>query len=346
MVNAHFVDAAARIVVLSVAVITWGFLFNNALNFWHDWPGAFNYLVGHCSDSVGCGLSPDRGISPELCARGLWQLITYLAAVALVAIFVLATPRRSLGVDAAALSACAAYYVRACFFAVVIVGLVDAGLSFLRVEGLMEPLLGEQLTAAMGRSAYRGAYVHYPLIALSFIAALFIRRFDFFWLSLFVVLAEFIIVVARFLYSYEQAYMGDLVRFWYAALFLFASAYTLIHEGHVRVDVLYAHLTQRAKAKVNLLGSVLLGIPLCWIIITQGMWYKTSSINGPLVNYEISQSGYGMYVKYLMAALLIVFAVSMMMQFCSYILHNMAILRRQAVDDVDKEGATYNSNHR
>lgn len=34
--------------------------------------------------------------------------------------------------------------------------------------------------------------------------------------------------------------MADLVRFWYAALFLFASAYTLLEEGHVRVDVFYA----------------------------------------------------------------------------------------------------------
>ena len=49
-----------------------------------------------------------------------------------------------------------------------------------------------------------------------------------------VVLAEFAIVVSRFVFSYEQAYMGDLVRFWYAALFLFASAYALSHEGHVR----------------------------------------------------------------------------------------------------------------
>ena len=110
----------------------------------------------------------------------------------------------------------------------------------------------------------------------------------------------------------------------------------MIHDGHVRVDVLYTHFRQRTKAAVNLLGSLLLGIPLCWIIITQGMWYKSSSINSPLVNYEISQSGYGMYVKYLMAAFLIVFAVSMMMQFCSYILRSMAILRGQQASNDDE----------
>ena len=60
------------------------------------------------------------------------------------------------------------------------------------------------------------------------------------WLALLIVVAELAIVITRFVFSYEQAFMGDLVRFWYAALFLFASAYTLYEEGHVRVDVFYA----------------------------------------------------------------------------------------------------------
>ena len=55
-----------------------------------------------------------------------------------------------------------------------------------------------------------------------------------------IVLGELLIVIARFIFSYEQAFMGDLVRFWYAALFLFSSAYTLVHDGHVRVDIIYA----------------------------------------------------------------------------------------------------------
>ena len=329
MVNTSLIDTATRIFSLSIAVITWVFLFNNVLNFWYDWPGALNYLSHHLSHNI--------PLSSESLTLGLLQILTYLGSTVSVMVFVLMTPGRSMNADADTLSAFSAYYIRACFFAVVIVGLVDAGLSLIRVEGLMEGLLGKELTIAMGRSTYRGAYVHYPLIAVSFIAALFVRRFEFFWLALLVVLAEFIIVLTRFLYSYEQAYMGDLVRFWYAALFLFASAYTLVHQGHVRVDVLYTHFTQRAKAKVNLMGSLLLGMPLCWIIITQGMWYKTSSINSPLVSYEISQSGYGMYVKYLMAAFLIVFAVSMMMQFCSHVLHSMAILRGQQVSDKNEE---------
>ena len=81
--------------------------------------------------------------------------------------------------------------------------------------------------------------------------------------------------------------MGDLVRFWYAALFLFASAYALAEEGHVRVDVLYARFSRRGKAWVNAIGSLVLGIPICWVILTLGMWGKGSSINSPLLSFEI-----------------------------------------------------------
>ena len=51
------------------------------------------------------------------------------------------------------------------------------------------------------------------------------------------------------------------MRFWYAALFLFASSYALINEGHVRVDVLYTGFSERKKAWTNTIGSSILGIP-------------------------------------------------------------------------------------
>ena len=136
--------------------------------------------------------------------------------------------------------------------------------------------------------------------------------------------AEFLIVITRFVFSYEQAFMGDLVRFWYAALFLFASAYTLLHDGHVRVDVLYAGFSERGKAVTNSLGAVLLGLPICWTILILGTSSKGSVINSPLLSFEISQSGFGMYTKYLMAAYLLIFAVSMAIQFTSFFLGNMA----------------------
>ena len=139
-------------------------------------------------------------------------------------------------------------------------------------------------------------------------------------------IAELLIVILRFIYSYEQTFLGDLVRFWYAGLFLFASAYTLIQEGHVRVDILFTSFSVRGKAWSNVIGTMLFGIPVCWIILTRGLWTKTSSINAPLLSFEVTQSGFGMYVKYLMAGFLLVYALSMLIQFCGYFLGNAGVL--------------------
>ena len=114
--------------------------------------------------------------------------------------------------------------------------------------------------------------------------------------------------------------MGDLVRFWYAALFLFASAYTLVNDGHVRVDVLYAGFSNRVKAMVNVYGSLILGLPLSWVTLTRGLWNRSSPFNLALLNFEVTQQGFGMYVKYLMSGFLIVFALAMLFQFASFII--------------------------
>jgi TRAP-type mannitol/chloroaromatic compound transport system permease small subunit len=85
-------------------------------------------------------------------------------------------------------------------------------------------------------------------------------------------------------------------------------------------------MSRKAKAWVNTLGCILLGLPLCWTIMTLGMDTRQSSLISPIINFEMSQSGYGLYVKYLMAGFLLVFAVSMAFQFLSYMLSNIAIL--------------------
>ncbi len=317
-------DSAFRILAWSVVVVALQFLVNNYLTFWLGWPGFLNFLA----HQEWLGFGPLRSpLEDEALSRGWIQLWSYFIPLLLVVICVGMSPQRALRDDAHLLTGFAAYIVRAAFWSVLIVGLADMVISFLRVEGLLAGLVGEELTSELGRPQLRGAYVHYPLMGLALIIALFVRSLGFIWLALLVVVAEFQIVISRFVFSYEQAFMGDLVRFWYAALFLFASAYALIEEGHVRVDVLYAHFSERGKAWTNALGSLFLGWPLCWVILTQGMWAKGSSINSPLLSFEISQAGFGMFIKYLMAGFLVVFALSMIVQFASYFLESVADLR-------------------
>lgn len=299
---------AARFLSWTIVATVFAFLLNVYLEYWLGWPGA--------------GAAITSGA-----ALGWLQFLLYVSAVAGPAVFVSRTRTRSLRRDSLTTAAIAAYIVRAAFWTVFLVGIADALISFLRVEGLLAAIVGEDLTEAVGRNKFRGPYIHLPLILLSIVIAARSKTLGFTWLALLVVVAELQIVISRFVFSYEQAFMGDLVRFWYGALFLFASAYTLTEEGHVRVDVLYSTFTDRTKGLVNAVGSLVLGIPLCWTILAIGMSQKTSIITSPMLALEITQSGFGMYVKYLLAAFLAVFAVSMMIQFAAYMLEGVADFR-------------------
>lgn len=313
-------------VIAATAVVL--FLIDNFLIYVLGWPGLGRFLT-----HLGI-FSPDKTFKtvPESSITQGWiELVAFTAVLIAALDWVRRTGLRSLHHDADLYTSIAAFIVRAAFWAVLLVGGVDMLLSFLRVEGFLSGILGDDLTTQLGRSIFRGTWVHYPLIGVAIVIALFTRSLGFIWLALMIVGAEFLIVITRFVFSYEQAFMGDLVRFWYAALFLFASAYTLLNDGHVRVDVLYAGFTKQGKAVTNSIGSLLLGLPICWTILILGTSSRGSIIVSPLLSFEISQSGYGMYTKYLMAGYLMIFALSMAIQFVSLFLSNMA----EFVEDSD-----------
>lgn len=297
----------ARLLSWTIVWTTFVFLTNNFLiNIW-NFPGA-----------------------STASAAGMLQMALYAVAILIAIWFVKGSPNLSLRNDSKKIAQINVFLIRAAFWMVLIIGIVDLTISFLRIEGFLELFVGDDLAKKLGKAQFRGIYVHLPLIGLSIVLACFTRTLGFAWLTLLVVVAELLIVFSRFIFSYEQAFMADLVRFWYGALFLFSSAYTLAEEGHVRVDVFYAGFKDKTKGVINAVGTMLLGISLCWTILIVGMANKASIINSPVFNFEITQQGFGMYVKYLMAAFLGIFAVSMMIQFSSYFLTAIADYRGDA----------------
>ena len=281
------------------------YLINNFATFWVGLPGA-----GFSNGPI-----------------GILQALLYPAAVIGAILWTRKRSEITLRQDSFRISDMNEAFIRAAFWIVVFVGITDAVISFLRVEDLLASIVGEEMDKNLGRSHFRGPYVHFPLMILGIIVGWRTKTLGFHWLALMIVVAELLIVIFRFIFSYEQAFMSDLVRFWYGALFLFASAHTLLEEGHVRVDIVYAGLKAKSKGMINAFGTIFLGLSLCWMIILLGMGQKTSIINSPVLNFETTQSGFGLYVKYMMAAFLGVFAVSMMIQFVSYLMGAVADIR-------------------
>ena len=316
MIEKKNLSILIRIFSYSILTLTLIFLINNVLTVWFDWPGV-KKLFSHYEIFGFKKLNkPLEGLAMSL---SYIQLLFYFLSFVAVIMFVLKSLNQTLQTDSEILQTITAYIIRSSFWAVLIVGVVDFLISFMVVEKLVEPIFGEQVKINLVKPAFRITYIHFPLILASFIIGYFNKSVGFIWLAVLVVGSEFLIVLSRFIFQYEQAFQGDLVRFWYAALYLFASAYALIHEGHVRVDVLYTGFTERKKAWTNAIGSLILGIPLCLIVIFLGMGGKASIINGPVISFEITQQGSnGLYLLYLMAVYLAVFAVSMLTQFTSY----------------------------
>ena len=305
-----------RIFSYSILAITFVFLLNNVLTVWFDWPGV-KKLFSHYE--IFGFKKLNKPLEGGLITSAYIQLFLYFVSILLAAFYVFRSFTQTLETDAKNLSNITAYIIRSSFWAVFIVGLADFLISFMVVEKLVEPIFGEAIKIKLIIPSFRITFIHFPLILISFVIGYFTRSVGFIWLGVLVVGSEFAIVLSRFIFEYEQAFQGDLVRFWYSALYLFASAYALIHEGHVRVDVLYTGFSERKKAWTNAIGSLVLGIPLCLIVLFLGMGGKASIINGPVISFEITQQGSnGLYLLYLMAVYLAVFAVTMLTQFTSY----------------------------
>ena len=65
------------------------------------------------------------------------------------------------------------------------------------------------------------------------------------WLALAMVLMQFVVVVMRYIFGVGSLYMQEGIVYLHAIVFLVAAGYTLLHDGHVRVDIVYGSATPR-----------------------------------------------------------------------------------------------------
>ena len=105
------------------------------------------------------------------------------------------------------------------------------------------------------------------------------------------VLFTFLIVVLRYLFNIGFIWMQELVRFFYAAVFLICAAYTLAEDAHVRVDIFYSKLSIKKKNIVNLIGSITFLMPVCFITF----YYSYSYVLNSWVQFEGSLEERGLH---------------------------------------------------
>jgi TRAP-type mannitol/chloroaromatic compound transport system permease small subunit len=87
------------------------------------------------------------------------------------------------------------------------------------------------------------------------------------WVTLGLVAVVFVDVVMRYLFRTSFVFTQELEWHLFAFIFLIGGGYTLLHDAHVRVDILYQRFGDRARAWVNLAGVLLFLTPGCLLVI-------------------------------------------------------------------------------
>ena len=143
------------------------------------------------------------------------------------------------------------------------------------------------------------------------------------WLTLLMVLVTVLVVVLRYGFSIGFIWMQESVRFMYSAVFLLCGGYTLLNDKHVRVDVLYQNMSKRNKALIDLLGSIFLLLPVCFVIF----YYSWSYVLNSWEQLEGSIEERGLHLVFIMKTFLWVFSILVSIQSISIITNSILIFK-------------------
>ena len=130
------------------------------------------------------------------------------------------------------------------------------------------------------------------------------------WFALALVVVTATVVVQRYVFGIASTKLQESVIYFHALLFLLSAASTLLADGHVRVDIIYAKLSPRAKAWTELAGIYLALIPMGWLIL---------DVSGPYIAaswriLEQSRESDGLPLIFLLKTAIPVFAAMLILQ--------------------------------
>lgn len=144
------------------------------------------------------------------------------------------------------------------------------------------------------------------------------------WLTLGLALVGFLVVVLRYAFDTGFIWMQESLTWMHALVFMLGAAYTLKHDEHVRVDVVYRGLSVRRRALIDLIGTLLFLLPFCAYVLYESLPY----VEGSWRIGERSREAGGLPALWLLKAVMPLMAILLAVQAVAIILRCIAVLRR------------------
>jgi TRAP-type mannitol/chloroaromatic compound transport system permease small subunit len=156
------------------------------------------------------------------------------------------------------------------------------------------------------------------------------------WLTVFMVLVVTVVVIMRYIFSIGFIWMQESYVWAHGVVFMLGAGYTLLHDGHVRIDVFYRSASQTYRDIVNIIGCTIFALPLCWLVFDRSISYVTRSFG---VMERSAEAG-GMPFLFLLKGVILAFSLLLAMQAISLILRSVLSLGGHEVEPNYKdEGA-------
>ena len=145
------------------------------------------------------------------------------------------------------------------------------------------------------------------------------------WLTLFMVLTTFVIVVMRYAFDVGLIWVQESVTWMHAMVFMIGAAYTLQHEDHVRVDIFYREMSARRRAWVDVLGVVVLLLPMCGFLAIKAWGFV--EVSWSLREASRESGGLPYPLLPLLKTVLVLMPAAVALQGVSLALHSIRTLR-------------------
>lgn len=137
------------------------------------------------------------------------------------------------------------------------------------------------------------------------------------------VLVTFVVVILRYVFSFGWVWLQESYVWMHGIVFMIGAGYTLLHNGHVRVDIFYRPAGARYKALVDLGGAFLLLLPMVVLVFWVGFGYVVSSWS----MLEESREAGGLPGLFLLKTMILGFCVLTALQGLSLAARSALVLR-------------------